>query len=195
MFTFNLNKDNYEIEVNEKIFIIPEFKAIWDADSKNNKKWAKRVFLYIWVGFDISVDNDYRELEQEKRIEEAAKIAFGKQNTNFTSKQQEIVNTAIQKYLELSSTPEERLLNTLTKHIDEQNDILSNINSIKKDGEIDGSYSKRLKAVLDNIESLIKRKKELEKIIKNDEGKIRGGKSESLLERGDIAVKSKFGGK
>lgn len=194
MFTFRLNRDNYEIEIDEKIFIVEEFKALWDYDKTKQKKRAKRDFLYLWIAYDISSENDYRELPVEKRVEEAMKIAFGKKVV-FGAKERELIMAAKNRYIELSSTAEERLLNTIQGHIDEQNKILTNIRSIGDDGELDKNYSKKLEITLKNIRELILRKKELENIIKNTEGKIRGDKQESFLERGDLAIKSKFGGK
>jgi len=194
MFTFRLNRYNYEIDVDEKIFIIEEFKAIWDYDKTKQKKRAKRIFLYIWVGYDISSENDYRELPMERRLEEAMNIAFGKKVV-FKEVERNLIQAAVKRYIELSSTAEERLLATVQEHIDEQNKILMNIKSIDENGELVPGYSKKLEATLKNIKELILRKKELEKVIKNDEGKIRGDKQESYLERGDLSVKSKFGRK
>ncbi len=101
---------------------VPELKAIWDKDKSAGKTKAKKYFIYIY--HMVNMKSVYADQPLEDRHNTLVRDYFGKKTWEPTKE----VTKAMEKYRDLITTPEMRLLqdavnmaNNLSKHIRELN--------------------------------------------------------------------------
>ena len=99
---------------------VPELKAIWDKDKSAGKVKAKKYFIYIY--HMVNMKSVYADQPLKDRHDTLVRDYFGKKTWEPTK---EVIN-AMEKYKELITTPEQRMLNdaitmsqNLSKHIRE----------------------------------------------------------------------------
>lgn len=182
MLKFKVSSD-FKLDIEWKMIVFEPFNNIVKADKKDRlRKRAKQLLLYIYLREDISNENPFGKMQYEDRKTEAERTVFGKIGAMKLSKSEtEMVGIAIDTYVKYSSTSEERMLSTIDEAIDKQNEVLI---SLKID---DVNFTKKSKAVSDNITTFLKQKKTLVDIIKgNVSGKVRADQSSSLIESGSF---------
>ena len=190
---------NYELDIDEQVLFIKEFRDLLNIDDSRNKKRGKQLLLYIYLREDLSIRNPLGSTSYESRKEKSEKLIFGKKGCQFTEDEELLVNLGIAAYVEYSSTPEERLLGTVNDMIDDQNNQMINLRKMmleddteekdtedeKKDKIIDKNdkYNKILKGVLDNLKLLNGQKRTIIDQLKNNVGEqVRAGRNTSLIE-------------
>lgn len=223
MFNFGVNKKqyvimglrfkviDYKLEIDEHVLLFDEFKSIVKADKHRKKKRAKQILTYLYLREDLGAMNPLSSMKYEDRKKRAEYIIFGEGGCKFNKKEQAMFDEALPIYVEMSSTPEERILFNLNEDIDQQNKMMSMNKKVLRDGlaKLDDSsndymlkvsvlnkeYSDVLKGILANLKSLNEEKKRVVDMIKgNVGGQIRGNKGLSLSEQGMFNnIKSKVG--
>ena len=134
---FNLANNN--IVFDEALLLIPEFEALWKKDTSKTKELAFKQFAYIYFIYDSA--SPYSNFPEHKRIELVSKdMLKGEVKNN------EQLKAAVQKFLEMSETPTQRLLASVKSKIDDVARYLT-------DTEID---NKSLPPILKTIESTSK---------------------------------------
>lgn len=102
-----------EVKIDPEILIIPEFDAVWKQDKKKDKIDAFQNFTYIYHCCDHA--SPYSNFPIGKR-EEAVRADL---ISDKTWKETKEIKAARQKFIEMSTTPLQRLLSASQRKIDE----------------------------------------------------------------------------
>lgn len=160
---------------------VPELKAIWDKDKSAGKTKAKKYFIYIY--HMVNMKSVYADQPLEDRHNTLVRDYFGKKTWEPTKE----VLKAMEKYKELITTPEQRMLNdaiemsaNLSKHIRELN-----FNDKDESGKFINDTNKAigyLKSLGPAVESLEKLRLKVEKGI-NEKSRTRGDVKPNIFDR------------
>lgn len=180
-------EENFRVVVDPQILLIPEFKAVYRKDKSREKIYCVKEFAYIYFIYDHrSPYAIYPVEEREVRVKKDLKLDDWQVD--------DVVQKAIDRYLEMSSTPAVRtltairdglitsskLIDTLRVRIDEAlsmgdiDDIDPIVRSVQRMLEI----AEKLPKAIENISAL-------EEKIKREETtdtKIRGGGKKGQFE-------------
>ena len=176
---FNL-VDNEPIITPEGVFV-PELKALWDKDTSEGKTKAKKYFIYIYHMSDPrSIYSNYSNQDKHDNL---VRDYFNKKSWE-PSKE---VLKAIEKYKEMTTTPELRMLNdaiemsqNLSKHIRELDFAEKN-----EKGDFINDTNKAimyLKSLGPAVESLEKLRLKVEKGI-DSKNNNRGGEELNMFDK------------
>ena len=157
---FNLEGD-IPIITPQGVFV-PELKAIWDKDTSKGKSKASKYFIYIY--HMVNMKSVYANIPLKDRHDTLVRDYFNKKTWEPTKE----VIKAMEKYKELITTPEQRMLhdaiemaNNLSKHIRELN-----FNDKNEKGDFINDTNKAigyLKSLGPAVESLEKLRLKVEK--------------------------------
>ena len=220
MIRFNIKEG--EVVLDMASLGLQAFRDIYEYDTSKKKIKARNMLLFVYHMSDLRPSNPMRDLSEAEKENECRAEAFGKANYFLDEEGERLLDAGIAAYVKFSINSEERMLKTVDEKIDEQNEILSKLDGIvygnngyevsvenaefaelsedeqkDKKAELNKEYSDILNGVLKNLNTLYKMKGDLKKIIlEGGDGKVRGNKESSLIEKGSLAkIESKHGNK
>jgi len=178
-----------------KFFLFKEFTNIWIGDKTRTKLNANKMLYFIYLLCDIGENNPIKDVKADKREIEAKFRAYRNKDKKFTKKDIDLLEPAIELYIDLNMTPEERLLTSFDKKATQINNVLSQIIPETVTNVENGvvSFVSNSKIIADALSKLSKIRMNREKIvssIKNEaiSQKIRGQVKLSPLVRGLLKV-------
>jgi hypothetical protein len=113
------NLANNKVVFDTELLLIPEFKALWDADKNKTKDLAFKQFAYIY--FIIDSGSPYSNFPEHKRKELVGKDIFKGE-----VKETPALKAAMDKYVQMSESPTQRLLTSVKSKIDDVASFLKN---------------------------------------------------------------------
>lgn len=113
------NLANNKIVFETELLLVPEFKALWEADKSKTKDLVFKQFAYIY--FMIDSGSPYSNFPEYKRKEFIGKDIFKGE-----IKETPLLKDAMGKYIELSESPTQRLLTSVKGKIDDVANFLKN---------------------------------------------------------------------
>jgi len=113
------NLANNKVVFDTELLLIPEFKALWDADKNKTKDLAFKQFAYIY--FIIDSGSPYSNFPEHKRKELVGKDIFKGE-----VKETPGLKAAMDKYVQMSESPTQRLLTSVKSKIDDVASFLKN---------------------------------------------------------------------
>jgi hypothetical protein len=113
------NLANNKVVFDTELLLIPEFKALWDADKNKTKDLAFKQFAYIY--FIIDSGSPYSNFPEHKRKELVGKDIFKGE-----VKETPALKVAMDKYVQMSESPTQRLLTSVKSKIDDVASFLKN---------------------------------------------------------------------
>jgi hypothetical protein len=99
-----------KIVLNAKLFMFDEFTAIWKHDKTKGKLKANSLLYFVYLLCDIGENNPLRDVDADKREIEAKFRAFLDKDKVFSDTEFGLLEPAVNLYILLNTTPEERLL-------------------------------------------------------------------------------------
>lgn len=171
------------------ILLVKEFKDIWDKDETHDKKWAFRVFTYIYLNCDwqspySDYDNDY-----ERHCDSAKDAGFDPDGKEINCT---MVNSAVNKYMKiLNSNRLLRLIKSINVGIDKYEVYFETVNFTEKiqHGASKGKLLHDPKTFVSMIKEsniVINKVKELTKTVqeelKQQEKNVRGNRETGYFE-------------
>lgn len=167
-----------DVEIHPETLTIPEFKELWDSDRTKSKTYTRMVFAYTY--HLLSPGSPYVNVRNKK--EELQKnILNGKKLTKKAK-------AAIDKYVELTETPEERLLKAALVAVDKVSEFLVNID-LNTVNERTGSPVYKVTDItkaLREIRTISKDLVEIKDLLKSNEEEseeFRGGQELNMFDR------------
>jgi hypothetical protein len=113
------NLANNKVSFDTSLLLVPEFKTLWEKDKSKTKDLAFNQFAYIY--FVVDSASPYSNFPEHKRKEIVGKDLFkGQVQENADLK------LAMNKYIELSESPTQRLLSSVKGKIDDVAGFLKN---------------------------------------------------------------------
>jgi hypothetical protein len=166
---FDLDEDS-NVVIAEEIREIPEFKKLVMRDKDRQKRNALRELSYVYHKSDYrSVYNNYSPVEKLAKLKEDFKVEA----------EDDVIKSAISKYLELTQTPIIRLLNSSRQKIDELAEYIEHTTITDDTIEVFIKASEK-------IPNLINALDKIEEKVKADQSmsgsRTKGGKVVSKLE-------------
>lgn len=193
MLKFTLNQERICLDVN--IVLLEEFSNILTyAKKKKNEDLGNRMLLYVFFCCDLSDDNIMRDIDFRLKPEAAMSRAFRNEKTKFTPEEETLINAAIEAYNFFNETSAERAVLAIDRKIDEARTLMETTNieivrNAKESGEVTFTSNESILFKLaDNIGKLMTLKLAVAAAAKKMEnsGRVRGNKSSSVLERGNL---------
>jgi len=176
-----------------QIYLFKEFTDILKYDKSKNKVKAHKLLYYVFLVNDISPDNPI--LQSNNADKDALFRAFGSSSKKFTKKEEELINASSRKYVELNSTPEERLLTMFDRKSSEIIELLEStkpetVSNVDNGVTTFTSNSKMISDALKKLAILRKNRGKIVSMIKDEvvEEKVRGKLSLSPLSKGLIKI-------
>jgi hypothetical protein len=198
MLKFTVNNDNVCIDPNIKI--IQEFNNILKhGKSIEDEDHALRMLLYVFYCCDLTEDNVMRDLDFRMKEEQSMVRAFRNKKTEFTKRERELIEAAIDAYNFFNETSAERAILSIDAKIDEARSELDDfkIERVRNVNEGTGvvtfasnisemgTLTKQIGEMMTLKVSITNAAKKLE-----NSGRVRGGKGSSLIERGNLVRKN-----
>ena len=185
MLEFTVN--NWKLEPHPAMLLIPELKAVFDAEKKSaeGRSAGLKNLLYVW-GM-VAKGSPFDDLAPETRDQNVRRCVYGDAHAGPMpgSKEWLLMEDARVAYLFYNDTSEDRLMHELSHAVDMITDFLrtSRIEGIK-DGKQMGTIIGSIKSVRD----LLINKREAEKVLKDglekSKTKHKANAEPSPLERG-----------
>lgn len=159
---------------------IPEFRAIWEADDSEDKIRASQTLSYIYHIIDFkSVYSKLPENERISQVKEDFSIS------EFSEKEQALVDAAINKYKKLTETPALRLLTAARFAVDKFIEYFYSIDFEERDMQGKPIFSAReLSSNLEKIGKIIQSLEELQKVVEKEQSsatQIKRGAQPSMI--------------
>ncbi len=176
-----------------RFFLFKEFVDIWAKRKSKSKLNANRMLYFIFLLCDIGKENPIKDVNVNKREEEAKFRAYRDKEKKFERMEIDLLEPAIKLYIELNMTVEERLLTAFdekaTQLSDELEKTLPETVTNTENGVV--SFVSNSKIITDALSKLSKIRTNREKIVSAIKKqaisqKIRGGLKLSPLVRGLI---------
>lgn len=190
---FEFRQDKIVLDV--KVLMFKEFTDIWNYDKTKAKVKANQLLHFVFLLCDLSQDNPLRDVDVDKREEEAKFRAFKVKTKKFTDKEHKLLESAVERYIKLNLSPEERLLNVFDRKADQLATKLETAEPEIVTNEENGvvsfvSNSKIIAGALNKLSVIRKNRETLVAAIKNEamSSKVRGQVALSPLSRGLIPI-------
>lgn len=165
-------KDN-QITIRTEALTIPEFKKIWDADRSKHKDAAFKEFAYIY--HSTNYNSPYSNFPEDKKEESIIHDIINDKKWKLSKETRE----AKEKYISITQTSKQRLLESAKYKIDE-------IAKYLKDTPLDENSSKSILEIFKSISTTIKNFDEIENAVKKENEqnstRRRGGTTTSIFE-------------
>jgi len=191
MIKFDIQKE--KLIIDPKFLMFNEFTNIWKWDKTQAKTKATKLLRFVFHLCDLSSDNPLKDIEYDKKEDEAKFRVYGKRDYKFSEEELMLLQPAVDCYAKHNVTPEERVVEVFDKKIDQIKQVLektepefiknTNANSgeVKFTSNID-IITKALKEI-DNI--LEAKGKVKAKVLRESVGgKVRGNLKRSALSKG-----------
>jgi len=192
---YTLTFRNEQLVLDWQFFLFDEFVSIWKFDKSKGKKKASNLLRFIYLLAGIDEKNPLKDEKSSKRETEAKFRAFNDSNKKFTDKELSLLAPAIDLYIKINQTPEERLLSALDNKSEDLANMLDTAVPETVTNVDNGvtSFVTNSKIITDGLSKMSKIRKNREKIIasiKNEaiSNKVRGGLSLSPLIKGLIKI-------
>ena len=162
-----------EVKVDPEILVIPEFAAVWKQDKTKHKLKAFEVFTYIYHCCDLA--SPYANFPMGKR-EEAVRSDL---ITDKHWKETKEIKAARGKFIQMSTTPLQRLLDAAQRKIDE---IAQFLDETSVDVDTVASILKIMNDLTKTVNNFAALTETVTKEQKVNSTKRRGEKASSLFE-------------
>lgn len=165
-------KDN-QVIIKTAALTIPEFKKIWDGDKSKAKNEAFKEFAYIY--HCVNYNSPYSNFPEDKKEESIINDIINDKKWKPSKETKE----AKEKYIAITQTSKQRLLESAKYKIDE-------IAKYLKDTPLDENSSKSILEIFKSISTTVKNFDEIENAVKKESEqnstRRRGGNSTALFE-------------
>ena len=185
--------------VNDKVVITPSMKVIPEIDAIINlpdKKKVNQYLMYIYFTSSLEEENPYRDLEAKAREKESIYRAFNNhKKEELTPEEKKIILPAKEAFIKHTETADERIVFSYNRKLDELKELLdSNTPVIERfdnpaTGEVKFSTnSDIITKIMGSIDSLIEKREKIKASLLNQStsGRVKGGYSSSLIEKGNF---------
>ena len=145
-----------KLVLDEYFYMFQEFVNLWNYDKSNAKVKANKFFLFIFYLCDLTEENHYRDLPQEKREKEALFRVYKDSNHKFPEEDLKFLEPAIDCYIRYNTSSEERILNIFDDVATNLRIKLEETNFETVKNEIDGimKYSTNSKILTKGLQEL-----------------------------------------
>ena len=113
-----------QIRTDIKFFMVDEFVSIWTSDKSAKKTKANKLLYFIFLLCDATIDNPLMNTAPSLRQKEALFKAFHDRDKKFTAKELKLLAPAIEMYMELNMSVEERVLQAFDRKAEELSEML-----------------------------------------------------------------------
>lgn len=190
--------------VNDKVIITPSMKVIPELDKiimLPDKKKSNRYLMYIYFSSSLAEENPYRDLPESAKETESIYRAFSDpKKKELTKEESTIILPAKNAFIKYTETADERIVFSYSKKLDELKVLLdTTIPVIERyvnegTGAINfATNSAILTKIMSDIEVLIDKREKIKASLMNQSssGRVKGGYSSSLIEKGNFKDISK----
>lgn len=108
MIKFKFHKER--IQVTPQFYLFTEFTDIWNWDKQPGKPKANKLLYFVFLLCDLSQENPLRDVASEQKESESLYRVYGDKLHQFTKKERELLEPAIECYSKYNETSEERIL-------------------------------------------------------------------------------------
>jgi hypothetical protein len=168
-----LNLVDGEVKIDPEILVIPEFDAVWKTDKTKDKHKAFETFTYIYHCCDLA--SPYANFPMGKREEAVRQDLI----SDKTWKETKEIKSARAKFIEMSTTPLQRLLSASQRKIDE---IAQFLDETPVDVDTVASVLKIMNDLSKTVNQFAALNETVTKEQKANSTKRRGEKSSALFE-------------
>jgi len=190
-FTFEKER----IVLDTKFYMVPEFVAIWTHDKSRKKDKAHKLLFFIFLLCDATIDNPLMRIPPAERETEAKFKAFHNKSKEFTDEELALVLPAVDMYVELNRSIEERVLDAFDRKAAELSQVLEHALPEAVENEEDGvvtfaTNTKLIAAALTKLAAIRKHRSSILSLLRNEAmtERIRGQLTLSPLVKGQIKI-------
>lgn len=190
--------------INDRVVITPSMKVVPELDAiikLSNKKKVHQYLMYIYFSSSLDEENPYRDLEANARDKEAMYRAFGNtKKISFTPEEEKLIVPGRLAYIKHTETADERIVFSYNQKLDELKELLDSNKPVieryenEATGEIKFSTnSDIITKIMGSIDGLIEKREKIKASLLNQStsGRVKGGYSSSLIEKGNFKDISK----
>ena len=170
--------ENYQIQPADEIFLLKDFRKLFNADKSKNKEKFMEILSVIYFCYDPR--STYADIfDDDERLSEVIKQEGLDDSFKITPE----IRKAIDTYVRVTTTTSQKLLDSMRKSIAKIGEFLENVNLYEVDDKGRQVYNvSQIVQATDKIPQLAKKLIETEKIVNaeiTEQGRIRGGEEQA----------------